>query len=270
MSPVATLVLKRARGLSEQVATALWDEGTTGIWEVSAGEWRAFFPSPIEDLPHQLAALLPGLGSRWEEAEAMDWAARYQESLKPMAVGETFAVLPAQDQENPWPHRVPLRLAPGMAFGTGEHFTTASCVRILEKIRPFPSSLLDAGCGSGILAIAARLMGISRVAGCDIDAAALRIAEQNASDNGVDVQWVGGSPDLFQGTYDCVLANIEAEALMDLMPALRRRVRRDGALVLAGILWEALPRLLDVTEANGFSLNEIRSDGRWATLRMEG
>jgi ribosomal protein L11 methyltransferase len=270
VNPQHVLIIRRTRGLGEEVATALWDAGTTGVWEVSSKEWKAFFPAPPQDLPARLEALAPGLRAGWERGDDTDWAARYQESLKPIPLGERFVILPRPDLENPWPERAPIRLAPGMAFGTGEHFTTASSARFLEGVRPRPESLLDVGCGSGILAILGRLLGIPKVDGCDIDAEALAIAVQNGAANGVEARWEVGGADLFENAYGCVVANIEADVLTGLMGTLRRRLASGGTLILAGILWELRDQVLEAAEENGLSLNEMRTDGRWATLKMEG
>lgn len=267
---LSILILQRSRGLGAEVADLLWDAGTKGIWEISAREWRAFFDVPAAGLEEALSGAISGLSAHWERDAGVDWAARFQATLHPVATGERFSILPAPDQANPWRGRRALRLAPGMAFGTGEHFTTSSCLRLLEKVRPLPESLFDVGCGSGILAIGASLLGVPTVAGCDTDGEALRIARENAEVNGVVADFRLGGPESFPGTFDCVLANIQAEVLEELMPTLRDRVRPGGTLVMAGILWEKLPVPLSSAEAKGFSLRELRSDGRWASLRMEG
>lgn len=260
----------RARGLEDLVADILWEAGTRGIWEVSSREWRAFFEFPAAGLQEALARRFPGLKTHWESDAGVDWAAGFQATLRPVATGEEFAILPAPDQVNPWPGRRILRLAPGMAFGTGEHFTTSSCLRLLEKVRPVPESLFDVGCGSGILAIGARLLGVHTVAACDTDAEAVRIARENADANGVLVDFCVGGPETFHRTFGCVLANIQAEVLEGLMVTLRDRVRPGGALIMAGILWEKLQGPLAAAETQGFALRELRSDGCWASLRLEG
>lgn len=266
----ATLVLRRARGLGEEVGAALWDAGTSGVWEVSPREWQAFFDTAAEGLAEVLAGRFPELEARWEVTEGIDWAARYQASLRPMAVGGRFAILPAPGQPNPWPSRLAVRLAPGMAFGTGEHFTTSSCMRLMERVRPRPRSLLDVGCGSGILAIAAHRMGIPRVTGCDIDPEAVRVAVENAAANGAPLRFIAGGAACFTVRFDCVVANIQAEALTELMPILRSRVRRGGTLLLAGILCERWSSVMATASANGFSLKELRSDGRWTSACVAG
>jgi ribosomal protein L11 methyltransferase len=266
----SVLVLNRNRGLGEEAARLLWEAETQGIWEITAREWKAYFDAPVEGLAENLAHGLPGLRVRWEQDGGSDWAARFQATLKPAATGDRFAVLPAPGQENPWRGRCAVRLAPGMAFGTGEHFSTASCLRLLEKVVPVPESVFDVGCGSGILAIAACLLGASVVAACDTDGEAVRIAEENAVTNAVCVKFRVGGPETFRGPFDCVLANIQAEVLSQLMPTLRKRVRPQGTLILAGILWDKISAPLHAALAEGFILKELRSDGRWASFRMVG
>lgn len=266
----ATLILRSLGTLGEDLASALWDAGTAGLWEVSPREWRAAFGRTEEGLAEALAGRFPGLEARWEVAEEVDWAARYQASLNPIAAGRRFAILPSPGQPNPWPSRLALRLTPGMAFGTGEHFTTSSCLRLMERITPRPRNLLDVGCGSGILSIAARLMGIPRVAACDIDPEAVRVAAENALANGARMMLFVGGAECLTAKFDCVVANIQAEVLTELMPTLRSRVRPGGTLLLAGILCERCDPVMAAASANGFALKELRSDGRWTSARAVG
>jgi ribosomal protein L11 methyltransferase len=132
-----------------------------------------------------------------------------------------------------------LRLTDSAAFGTGLHPTTAMCLEAIEEaLQPStPGALLDVGTGSGVLALAALLMGVPRALGLDIDADALRAAAENARLNALDrrLQLVRGGPDAVAGTWPLVVANLLAAPLVELAPVLVRRVGHRGRLVLSGI-----------------------------------
>ena len=132
-----------------------------------------------------------------------------------------------------------LRLIDAAAFGTGLHPTTAMCLEAIEAaLQPAtPGALLDVGTGSGVLALAALLMGVPRALGLDLDAEALRTAAENARLNGLDrrLRLVRGGPEAVAGTWPLVVANLLAAPLVELAPALVRRVGHHGRLVLSGI-----------------------------------
>ena len=163
-----------------------------------------------------------------------DWVRATQAQFGPLRIADKFWIVPS------WcapPDAAALNLAldPGLAFGTGSHPTTRLCLEWLA-LRVAPGcSLLDYGCGSGILAIAATKLGAGRVIGTDIDPQALRAGADNARANGVDVAFV--APDAIpDATYDLVVANILTNPLRMLAPALAMRVREAGSIALAGLL----------------------------------
>jgi ribosomal protein L11 methyltransferase len=163
-----------------------------------------------------------------------DWVRATQAQFGPINIADRFWIVPSWCAP-PDPSALNLALDPGLAFGTGSHPTTRLCLEWLA-VRVSPGcSLLDYGCGSGILAIAAGKLGAGRVAGTDIDPQALRAAADNARANGVDVALV--APDaLPDRTYDIVVANILTNPLRVLAPALAMRVREGGLIALAGLL----------------------------------
>ncbi len=132
-----------------------------------------------------------------------------------------------------------LRLVDSHAFGTGHHPTTALCVEALEEILSVerPDSVLDVGTGSGILALAALSMGVPQAVGLDIDADALRVAEENARLNGLSdrLRLVLGGPEMAEGHWPLVIANVLAAPLIEMAPVLVRRVGKHGRIVLSGI-----------------------------------
>jgi ribosomal protein L11 methyltransferase len=132
-----------------------------------------------------------------------------------------------------------LKLLDGAAFGTGLHPTTALCLEALEEIVQIarPDAVLDVGTGSGVLALAALMMGVPRALGIDVDDEALRIAAENARINGLDqrLQLAPGGPETVTGTWPLMLANVLAGPLIEIAPTLVRRVGHEGQLVLSGI-----------------------------------
>ena len=169
------------------------------------------------------------------EVADTDWVRLTQAQFEPVSVTPEFWIVPTWHAAPAAARRV-IRLDPGLAFGTGTHPTTRMCLRWIARHAPVPGwpRVLDYGCGSGILAIAAALHGARQVDAVDIDPAAVTSARANAQANGVVIG--AGLPDAARGEYELVLANILANPLQLLAPLLCRHVRPGGDLVLAGIL----------------------------------
>ena len=178
------------------------------------------------------------VGSPWHlrEVPDADWVKLTQAQFEPINVGERLVIVPTWHRDQAQSaERVRIELDPGLAFGTGSHPTTHLCLKWLQTDMPVGSRLLDYGCGSGILAIAAKLLGAQAVVGVDIDQQAVDSSRFNAQANGVDVQAM--LPDeLAAGTFDVVMANILSNPLKVLAPMLSNRVNVGGHLVLSGIL----------------------------------
>ncbi len=208
----------------------------------------------------------PGLKARWEKEPEVDWAALYQESLAPLPIGRHFVVLPSLELQNPFSERVAIRLVPAGAFGTGEHFTTSSCLRVWESLPKKPESVFDVGCGSGVLAVAAWLDGCPRVVACDNDPEACRVARETAALNGAGVLVIDGSAEAADGKFECVFANILAETLAELFPVLCARVASNGFLVGSGIANGKQMDIINIAMASSLEVLDKRSDGEWWTF----
>ena len=162
-----------------------------------------------------------------------DWVRLTQSQFEPVPITDDFWVVPSW-HEPPAHAKQVLRLDPGLAFGTGTHPTTRMCLRWIALHPPLGQRVLDYGCGSGILAIGAAMVGAAQVDAVDIDPEAVKAAQANAKDNQVNVNT--GLPDVAQGTYPLVVANILAAPLKVLAPLLCAYVQAGGQLLLAGIL----------------------------------
>jgi len=262
----SVLIISSSQPLGEPAAAVLREAGTLGLWEISDREWRAYFHAEEESIACALLRLDPDLSLRWETQEPVDWVQRYQASLRPIPVGRRFVILPSPDLDNPCPGRIPLDLVPGMAFGTGEHFTTASCLRSLEALVPAPSSVLDLGCGTGILAAAAWKLGARRVLACDIDPEACAVSRETARVNGTAFAVAQGSAGVVDERFDCVLANILGQTLVELMPEIASRAVPGGCLIGSGILLNLGSDVLNAASLQGFRLVQQRTNGEWWTF----
>ena len=200
------------------------------------------------------------------EVAEQDWVRITQSQFAPVSITPEFWVVPSW-HEPPAAARHVIRLDPGLAFGTGTHPTTRMCLRWLAQ-RPANANLkrvLDYGCGSGILAIGAALMGAENIDAVDIDPAAVRATRDNAAHNGVALN--AGLPELAQGTYGVVLANILATPLKLLAPLLAGHVQSGGWLVMAGILDR---QASDITAAYAPWLNVTVADSEEGWILMCG
>lgn len=197
-----------------------------------------------------LAAPPPFAQSRVDER---DWVRATQAQFVPLAIGARLWIVPSW-REPPDPEAIVLRLDPGLAFGTGTHPTTRLVLEWLERVLDsrLPGSpsrasglrVLDYGCGSGILAIAAAKLGAGAVDAVDLDPLALQTTVENAHRNAIAVH-VAGADALAAETYDVVVANILANPLVLLEPVLAARTRAGGRLALAGILASQAAEVID-------------------------
>ncbi|MBK7415910.1 MAG: 50S ribosomal protein L11 methyltransferase [Dechloromonas sp.] len=182
-----------------------------------------------------------------DEIEEQNWVQLTQSQFDPIRISERLWIVPSWHQI-PDPAAVNLILDPGMAFGTGSHPTTRLCLEWLEGKVSAQCSLLDYGCGSGILAIAAARLGAGRVAGVDIDPQAVEAAYANAERNGVSALFADSAQPV-AGEYDLVVANILSNPLRVLAPAICAHVRSGGQLALSGILREQAEEIIGIYSA---------------------
>lgn len=225
--------------------------------------------APGTDLAAILAACLAAAGLPGDTAASVgevaerDWVRLSQAEFAPIRVNQRLWIVPSW-HDLPDPGAVNIRLDPGMAFGTGSHATTRLCLDWLCATVTAGHSVLDYGCGSGILAIAAAMLGARPVVGVDIDTQALAAARDNAERNGVAIE-ILHSREPMDLRFDRVVANILTNPLKGLAPLLTGRVRRGGRLVLSGILAEQAEDVMAVYRP-AFDFDPPVSDEGWVRL----
>jgi len=241
----------------------LWELGTTGIIEDEqpGGQvvLRAFFPEPFP------AAEFGPWNARWEEEEEKNWARIVMESWEPINVGERLFVVPDWRDE-PTPHgRVRLVIHPGIAFGTGYHPTTQMCLEAVERCLRPTDTVLDLGCGAGILAQAAGLLGAPRILACDIDPVATTAAAENLRLAGTRAfLYTGSARAVRDGAIDLLVANITAETLIAAAPEVRRLLAPGGRAILSGFAPARREEVRAAYSAAGFAPLDSAERGGWA------
>ena len=192
-----------------------------------------------------------------------DWVKLTQSQFDPIHVSERLWITPTW-HEAPTDGSINIELDPGLAFGTGSHPTTFLCLRWLDANMPQGASVLDYGCGSGILAITAAKLGAGKVVGVDIDKQAIRASHDNATQNQVNIEVY--LPDAQpEGQFDVVVANILANPLRMLGQMLAGRVKTDGQIVLSGILAEQVEEISALYQ-QWFDMKPATIQDGWACL----
>ena len=180
-----------------------------------------------------------------EQVEDADWVRITQAQFQPVRVSDRLWIVPTWHEPPAGDTAINIRLDPGVAFGTGSHPTTHLCLQWLDANVQAGESVLDYGCGTGILAIAAKKVGAGEVLGTDIDPQAVEAAVDNAKANDAPATFVLPK-DMPEGTFDIVVANILSNPLKLLAPALLARVKPQGHLVLSGVLARQAQEVMDV------------------------
>ena len=207
-----------------------------------------------------------------ENVEDADWENNWKQFYKPMEIGERLLVIPEWEQAGT-SGRVELRLNPGLTFGTGSHATTRLCLTALEEAVHGGETVLDLGCGSGILSIAALRLGAVSAKAVDIDDKCLTVAYENAALNGIgkdrytvlvgDVLSNGALREALGGGYDVVVANIVAVVIIGLAPMVRQFLKPGGLFLCSGIIDTRAGEVADALRQNGWEIETTRSGEGW-------
>jgi len=269
-----------------------WDYVDDGLMESKKGVTRVkFYVTDDEDGRARLAEVEAGLEAFRARAahdvgtlalhraalREEDWANNWKQYYKPMEVGRGLYIVPEWERGGPVPEgRIPVYLNPGLTFGTGSHGTTQLCLEGLEKHVPLGGRVLDLGCGSGILSIAALRLGAGEAVGCDIDPKAVRVAEENASFNGIGVDrlrvYAGdilSDPTLREslgGGYDLVLANIVADVIIPLSAWVGEFLAPGAVFLCSGVIQPRAAEVSAALERNGLRVFETRERAGWVSF----
>jgi len=238
----------------------------------------------LEESLFYLGMIQPLPPAAYKQIADQNWMEAWKQHYKPILIGERLLILPAW-MESPNPDRIAIKIDPGMAFGTGTHPTTQLCLELMElavetlkvseTFRVF--NVIDVGCGSGILSIAALKLGAEKVLGVDIDPESITNSRENADTNGIGEELVlgdGSVNEILEGRFmfksaPLVVANILAPVIVRLFAAgLADLIDEHGAIILSGILFEQEQNVVEAGQAKGLKLTERRQIGDWVAFTM--
>ena len=197
-----------------------------------------------------------------------DWINNWKKYFHPMPVGEKLLIQPSWEEPAESGGRTVLHLEPGLAFGTGTHETTRLCMQMLETYVQPDAEILDVGCGSGILSVAALLLGAKSAVGVDIDELAVKTAVDNARRNHVGERFTGICGSLTEkvsGTYDVVVANIVADVIIALTTDVKKFLKPNAVYLMSGIIDEREEDVLKILEPH-FEILQRQEERGWVAL----
>jgi len=200
-----------------------------------------------------------------------DWIDAWRRHYVAQRIGRVV-IVPSWAEEELSSGEVAITLDPGMAFGTGLHPTTRGCLELLQEVQPMPDRILDVGCGSGILALAALRLGATHAIGIDTDPVAVAASRENAARNGLADQFEareGTLPASPAERYPLMTANLVAAVLVALAPSLAAHLADGGVLLVSGVIEPRATEVIAALAREGLRLNDRRDGGEWVSLRME-
>ena len=241
-----------------------------GFADVYAGIRSAVLQAQTDNPEMEFGALSFSVDTLCEE----DWANAWKKYFKPQKVSDFVVIKPTWEAYTPAQDETVIEIDPGMAFGTGTHETTKMCIRMLEEFQEPGSSVLDVGCGSGILSIASGKLGAGSILGLDLDPVAVEVARENVARNGLADKTQIIASDITQGVpknrkFDIVLANIIADVIIRLSENIREYMKMPGVMICSGIIQERLDDVLTALEAAGLKTIKIEHLGEWCAVAVK-
>ena len=269
--------------LKDAVIGELSDLGANGIWEngeplPSTTRLEIYFntPVPLGDVEACLGPVFLRAGVAMPRivdgtVADRDWLGEWKKSYVSFPIARGFYIIPSWSESKCPEDRQPIRIDPGQAFGTGTHETTQLTLECLEdRAGELKSSglVLDLGTGSGILAIAARLLGCDSIIGCDNDPDSMHVAAENIERNTDHfIPIYCGSIDAAQtDSVDLLLCNLTADVIARVFPEIRRALRPSGIVIFSGILVEQRGQIRDLVSACGWVIEDDRTRGEWIAM----
>ena len=260
------------------LSALFFQSGCAGIEESSPDHWRIYFSKPLsahqqKSIINKLRNLFPSLdvdAAVFSHYDQRDWQAEWKKYFRPIRVTPRIWVAPPWDLPNLKKNGICLIIDPQMAFGTGSHESTQLMIRAMEKYVPSTARVLDVGTGSGILAILAKKLHVNQVLACDIEPEAIENAQHNARLNKVeDIEFQCGDLSIVTAAdFDIILANINLNVLLNLIPKLDMKLRPQGLLILSGLLVVDENSILQAA-AKHFKCIEKFVHGEWLALVLK-
>ncbi|MZP28807.1 50S ribosomal protein L11 methyltransferase [Heliobacterium undosum] len=276
------MVIEDPQLIASYIESNVWDHHDVEIPDVPEGMIRVKTYLAIDDaLEERLAALQEELSARERSEEwpahawtmtdlhEDDWAHAWKAFFKPEKVGRRVVIRPTWEEYVAVEDDLVISIDPGMAFGTGTHPTTVMCIRALEDYVHPEARVLDVGTGSGVLSIAAALLGAKKVLAVDNDPVAVATAQENVTLNQVDDVVEVRRNDLLSGLEeqaDILVANIIADVIIRLAPQAEALLTPEGIMIASGIIQNRLDDVVEAMTEKGFTIEELISHGEWAAV----
>ena len=273
-----------------------WDYVDDELLEQKSGETKVKIyienNSEAKDTMAKIASALENLKAKdtnkeWGRLEfetdginQEDWANNWKEFFKPTKIGKKVLIQPQWEHYKGETDRTIFTVNPGMTFGTGTHHTTRLCIEELENIVTPETTVLDLGCGSGILSIISLLLGAKEAYAVDIDPACEHVAYENAEMNNVDKsKYHVYSGDVINDThiintigerkYEVIVANIVADVIIAIIPTVKNFIKDGGVFVCSGIIEERLEDVKNALLENDVKISSVKMSGEWAAIRCD-
>lgn len=272
--------------LNEYIRSGLWDytdlkeSEETEVVRVKA-YWA--LDEELEGKLQTLAARLENMASdgidkgegtvSWKAVADEDWSETWKEFFHTEKIGVRTVIKPTWEEYEAKAGEVVVELDPGAAFGTGQHATTALCIRALEEIVKPGMTVFDVGTGSGVLSIVAAKLGAKRVEAVDFDPVAVRVARENVHQNGAEDVVRTGRSDLLksvEGKADLIIANIIADIIVRLFDEVEGSLAAGGTMLLSGIIEDRLRDVVEAAVRHGFAVEKIEQEKGWAAVIVKG